>query len=88
MNTLSLFLSHTALGGVGGAVFGVMFGVCASVFRNGPPTLVAIEQSWWWFAVAGLCMGSTWAFSKIADAKKSGLRQHAPSGEHPAYEVP
>jgi hypothetical protein len=70
MNTLSLFLTHTALGGIGGAIFGVIFGVCASIFHNGPATLTAIEQSWWWFATAGLCMGSAWALGKIMDAKK------------------
>lgn len=42
-----------------GALFGVFFGAVASVFENGPSVVVGIEQSWWWFAIAGFLKGAT-----------------------------
>jgi hypothetical protein len=76
MNTY-LFLLVATLGGfAGGAVFGVVFGMVASIFRNGPPVAVAIEQSWWWFAIGGLCMGLAWAVSRRIDLKNQRV-QHS-----------
>jgi hypothetical protein len=71
MSTFLSFLLHTALGGIGGAFFGVLFGVCASMFHNGPPIALAIEQSWWWFAIAGFCMGIAWARGKQQDQQNN-----------------
>ncbi|MBC7371299.1 MAG: hypothetical protein H7326_07035 [Bdellovibrionaceae bacterium] len=42
-----------------GAVFGVAFGAVSAFFVNGPSVTVGIEQSWWWFAIAGLLKGLT-----------------------------
>lgn len=75
MNTAILFIRSAIVGGLGGALFGVGFGLVASIFKNGPPVLVAIQQSWWWFAVGGLCMGLAWAGARYADAKS--LQQHS-----------
>jgi hypothetical protein len=70
MNIFISFIVFACIGGFCGALFGVLFGVCASIFRNGPPVALAIEQSWWWFAIAGLCMGLAWAAGKQTDMKK------------------
>jgi lipid-A-disaccharide synthase-like uncharacterized protein len=45
------------LGFVGGALFGVAFGIIASVFKNGPTPLQGVSESWWWFAIIGSCIG-------------------------------
>jgi hypothetical protein len=42
-----------------GTIFGVVFGAVAAFFENGPSLLVGIQQSWWWFAIAGFIKGST-----------------------------
>ena len=42
-----------------GALFGVAFGAVAAFFENGPSVLVGIQQSWWWFAIAGFIIGVT-----------------------------
>ena len=42
-----------------GALFGVLFGALAAFFENGPSVMTGIEQSWWWFALAGLLKGAT-----------------------------
>ena len=44
---------------VTGALFGVAFGTVAAFFENGPSVLVGIQQSWWWFAIAGFIIGAT-----------------------------
>ncbi|MCS6807615.1 MAG: hypothetical protein RML40_02885 [Bacteroidota bacterium] len=67
MNTIILFARFAVIGALGGALFGVVFGLIASIFRNGPPPLVAIQQSWWWFAISGMCMGLAWAGGQYAD---------------------
>lgn len=36
-----------------GAVFGICFGALAAFFENGPSVMTGIQQSWWWFAIAG-----------------------------------
>jgi hypothetical protein len=56
------------IGIVGGACFGIAFGVIASLFRNGPPVLQAITESWWWFAAVGCCIGFGQARSLWRDA--------------------
>lgn len=38
---------------VGGAVFGMFFGAIAAVFQGGPGVVQGIQETWWWFAVAG-----------------------------------
>jgi len=43
-------------GGLAGALFGVLFGAMASVFHNGPTLMQGIQESWWWFALAGAFM--------------------------------
>ncbi|MBC7467291.1 MAG: hypothetical protein H7256_14975 [Bdellovibrio sp.] len=42
-----------------GAFFGITFGATAAFFENGPSVIVGIEQSWWWFAIAGFLKGAT-----------------------------
>ena len=42
-----------------GCVFGVAFGTVAAFFENGPSVMVGIQQSWWWFAIAGFMIGAT-----------------------------
>ncbi len=42
-----------------GAAFGVGFGTIAAFFENGPTVITGIQQSWWWFAIAGFAKGST-----------------------------
>lgn len=74
MNIIAFFVRSAIVGGFGGALFGVVFGLIASIFRNGPPVSVAIQQSWWWFAIGGVCMGLSWAAGQYADAKPSRQR--------------
>ena len=40
-----------------GALFGVGFGATAAIFENGPTVMIGIQQSWWWFAIAGFIKG-------------------------------
>jgi hypothetical protein len=40
-----------------GALFGVAFGATAAFFENGPSVMTGIQQSWWWFAIAGFMKG-------------------------------
>jgi hypothetical protein len=40
-----------------GALFGVAFGATAAIFENGPSVMTGIQQSWWWFAIAGFMKG-------------------------------
>jgi len=42
-----------------GGLFGVGFGALAAFFENGPSVRTGIEQSWWWFALAGLLKAAT-----------------------------
>ncbi|MBC7458681.1 MAG: hypothetical protein H7235_10405 [Bdellovibrionaceae bacterium] len=42
-----------------GALFGVAFGALSAFFQNGPSVLFGIQQSWWWFAIAGFLKGAT-----------------------------
>jgi branched-subunit amino acid permease len=38
---------------LGGAAFGVFFGAVAAIFQGGPEVSRGIQETWWWFAVAG-----------------------------------
>jgi len=40
-----------------GAVFGTAFGALAAVFQGGPGVVQGIQETWWWFAVAGCLTG-------------------------------
>jgi len=43
---------------LGGAIFGVIFGALASIFRGGPEMIQGIQESWWWFAAAGFMIST------------------------------
>lgn len=38
---------------LGGAAFGVFFGAVAAIFQGGPEVSRGIQETWWWFAMAG-----------------------------------
>lgn len=38
---------------VGGALFGIFFGASAAIFQGGPEISQGIQETWWWFAIAG-----------------------------------
>ncbi len=42
----------------GGALFGVAFGAIASIFQGGPDMMRGIQESWWWFGVAGFLIST------------------------------
>jgi hypothetical protein len=54
-------------GALGGACFGVGFGIIASFFRNGPTLQQGITESWWWFAIVGCCMAYGHARAHLRD---------------------
>lgn len=54
-----------------GALFGVAFGAFASVFEGGPPALVGIAESWWWFAGTGAFIGLGWMRAAAYDRRRS-----------------
>jgi hypothetical protein len=43
---------------LGGALFGVAFGAIASIFQGGPDVMRGIQESWWWFGLAGFLMST------------------------------
>lgn len=59
-------------GALFGAIFGVFFGIVAAMFHNGPSVVVAVSQSWWWFALSGMFMGFGVERNRINDEN----RQH------------
>lgn len=63
-------LPYLAFGAVGGALFGVFFGAFASVFRNGPPMMAGILESWPWFAAVGLGLGFGIGWSREGDRRR------------------
>jgi lipid-A-disaccharide synthase-like uncharacterized protein len=65
---LALLLKWLPIGFVGGSLFGVLFGIIASIFRNGPPVMQAIAESWWWFALMGSFIGVGQALAFRQDA--------------------
>ena len=44
---------------VAGAAFGAIFGALASIFQGGPAVMQGIQETWWWFAIAGFLTGIT-----------------------------
>lgn len=42
---------------VAGAAFGTIFGALASIFQGGPAVIQGIQETWWWFAIAGFLTG-------------------------------
>jgi lipid-A-disaccharide synthase-like uncharacterized protein len=68
---VALLFRWLAIGFLGGVCFGIAFGVIASFFRNGPPMLQAITESWWWFAALGSCIGLGRAYSLWRDTAKT-----------------
>lgn len=46
-------LKHILIWSLGGALFGAFFGAVSSFFQGGPTPMIGIQQSWWWFAIAG-----------------------------------
>ena len=44
---------------VAGAAFGAIFGALASIFQGGPAVIQGIQETWWWFAIAGFLTGMT-----------------------------
>jgi hypothetical protein len=46
-------LKHILFWVLAGAAFGIFFGAVSSIFQDGPSVWVGIQQSWWWFAIAG-----------------------------------
>ncbi|MEM6647489.1 MAG: hypothetical protein AAF730_14690 [Bacteroidota bacterium] len=67
VSPFTLLLTATVVGTVFGALFGVFFGASASLFHNGPETMVGILESWPWFAVVGAAMGFGVARNRISD---------------------
>jgi hypothetical protein len=53
-----------------GAIFGVFLGAVAAFFENGPSVLLGIQQSWWWFALAGFIKGATDYFTDHSGSKR------------------
>ena len=47
-----------------GALFGIFFGVVASIFQGGPDIVIGIKETWWWFATAGFLMSTIGASRK------------------------
>ena len=47
----------TAKWTVAGAVFGAIFGALASIFQGGPAVIQGVQETWWWFAIAGFLTG-------------------------------
>lgn len=58
-----------AAGALAGAVFGVLFGAGASLFEGGPPAVVGILESWWWFAIVGAAIGAGTARAYAGDLR-------------------
>jgi len=44
---------------VAGAAFGAIFGALASIFQGGPAVIQGVQETWWWFAIAGFLTGIT-----------------------------
>ena len=66
-------------GGVlGGAVFGVAFGILASLFEGGPPLSVAVAESWAWFAGCGGLIGLG-----VSRARRADVRRAPPTAASP-----
>ena len=70
---ITLFLKWLGIGGIGGILFGISFGLIASIFKNGPPVGQAIAESWWWFALVGCCIGIGYAYTFRRDITKNSV---------------
>lgn len=68
---MTRMLKGLAAGFILGALFGVAFGALASVFDGGPPAMVGIAESWWWFAGAGAFIGLGWMRAAAYDHRPS-----------------
>ncbi|MEY4631395.1 MAG: hypothetical protein RIQ81_1515 [Pseudomonadota bacterium] len=55
----------------GGAAFGVLFGALASIFQGGPEMSRGIQETWWWFAVAGFLAATIGTKSRNGDRSQS-----------------
>lgn len=58
---------------LGGALFGVAFGAIASIFQGGPDAMRGIQESWWWFGVAGFLMST---IGNGSDRARSSSQSH------------
>ncbi|MEM1096491.1 MAG: hypothetical protein AAGJ10_17970 [Bacteroidota bacterium] len=67
VSPFALLFTAVVVGTVFGGLFGVFFGAAASLFHNGPETMVGITESWPWFAVVGAAMGFGAARNRISD---------------------
>jgi hypothetical protein len=43
---------------IAGSLFGVAFGMIASIFQGGPDMMRGIQESWWWFAIVGFLIST------------------------------
>ena len=53
-----------------GAIFGVGFGALASIFQGGPEMMRGIQETWWWFAIAGFMISTIGSGSRRLESPR------------------